>query len=296
MLAVLGPTFLLIGVGWLFGRVTRLSSRPLAQLAFWVLSPGLIFESLRTADLSSAEMVVLFALLHQLGMFALSLGVGRLLFGQDRAGRAVTSLMLTFGNCGNLGLPLLLLAYGPAGVAVGGVFLATNMVLLATLGGAVATWEGKVEWRKSLRDLVRVPWLYAVGGAFLSRWAGFPDALAGATGLLADGAIPLFLLLLGLELAQVRLAQVAQPALGVSLIRLIAGGGLAWALAAALGTEGGLRGSLILEGSVPSAVNAFLLSSQRNRRPELAAAVLLLSTLFSLGTLSLTLFLLRSGG
>lgn len=160
----------------------------------------------------------------------------------------------------------------------------------------MATWEGRVEWRRSLGNLLRVPWLYAAGGALLSRWVGFPEALSAATGLLAGGAIPLFLLLLGLELAQVRLAQVARPALGLALVRLLASGGLAWALASALGTAGPLRGSLILEGSVPSAVNAFLLASQFNRRPDLAAAVLLLSTLLSLGTLSLTLFLLRSCG
>ncbi len=297
MIAVLLPVFLLAGVGWVLGRLGRVPSRPLAQAAFWVLSPALIFESLRTADLSLAGTVVLFALVHQLVMFVLSLGVGRILFRCDRPARATTSLVLTFGNCGNLGLPLLLFAYGPSGVDAGVVFLSANTVLLSTLGVAVAAWEGeRIRWRSTWGKLLRVPWAYAVAAALLVRWTGFPEVFSRATGLLAGGAIPLFLLLLGLELAHVRVTQVAKPAVGLALLRLLAGGALAWALAWGFRVEGVLRGSLIIEGSVPSAVNAFLLASQYGRRPDLAASVLFLSTLFSLGTLCLTLFLLRIVG
>jgi len=295
---VLLPTFIVVGVGWALGRLARVPSRPLAQAGFWILSPALIFESLRTAQLpaSVAATVVAFTVAHYLGMFALSIPVRRRLFPGDRGARAATSLLLTFGNCGNLGLPLLLFTYGQAGVDVGVVFLATNTVLLSTLGVAVATWDGRVHWKRAVGNLFRVPWPYAVVGAMLARWAGFPEVLARATGLLSQGAIPLLLLLLGLELAHVRAAQVARQAGGLSVLRLLGGGALAWALAWASRTHGLLRGSLILEGSVPSAVNAFLLAFQYDRRPDLAASVLLLSTLLSVGTLSLTLFLLGLAG
>lgn len=43
-------------------------------------------------------------------------------------------------------------------------------------------------------------------------------------------------------------------------------------------------------------MNAYILAAQYRRRPELAATALLLSTLLSLGTLSLTLFLLARFG
>jgi predicted permease len=294
---VLLPTFVVVGIGWALGRLAGVPSRPLAQAGFWVLSPALIFESLRTAQLpaSAAVTVVAFTVVHYLGMFALSLPVGRRLFPSDRGGRAATSLLLSCGNCGNLGLPLLLFAYGQAGVDVGVVFLATNTVLLATLGVAIATWDGPHRWR-AWGSLLRVPWPYAVVGALLARWAGFPPLLARATDLLAQGAIPLLLLLLGLELAQIRAARVARQAGGLSVLRLVGGGALAWILAWAFRADGIVRGSLIIEGSVPSAVNAFLLASQYDRRPDLAASVLLLSTLLSAGTLSLTLFLLGIAG
>lgn len=66
------------------------------------------------------------------------------------------------------------------------------------------------------------------------------------------------------------------------------GGALAWALAGALPVEGLLPGSVLIEESTPTAVKASLLGSQYGLRPDLAAATLFLSTLLSLGTLSLS--------
>ena len=296
VLGVFVPTFLVVGIGWVLGRGGHVPARPLAAVSFWVLSPVLIFESLRTADLTASGVVVLFALLHMAGMFFLSRGVGRLLFRDDPGGRAAASLVLTFGNCGNLGLPLLLFAYGPEGVNVGALFLSTQTLVLATLGTAVAAWDAARGARELWRHLARAPWPYAVALAFLARWAGLPEAVARASSLLAQGAIPLFLLLLGLELAQVREVRELRSALALAALRLGVGSALAWGLAGALRPEGLVRGSLVLEGSVPSAVNALLLASQYGRRPDLASSVVFLSTLLSLGTLPLTLFFLRALG
>lgn len=288
---VLWPIFLLVGVGYLAGKLLRLDPCPIAELAFWVLSPALIFESLRTAGLSWAEMgtVALFVSAHYLGMYLLSLPVGRALFGEDRDARAAASLVLTFGNCGNLGFPLLLFALGEGGLEIGAVFLAVNTVYLATLGVAIAA-GGPGRPVEAVRAVLRVPWLYAVAAALVAReLPGFPLWLARTTGALRDGAIPLLLVLLGLELSRIDPRRVFAGAVGLAAGRLALGGMLAWSLALAMGLRGTLRSALILEGSVPSAVNAFLLAFEFKRRPDLAAAALFLSTALSVGTLWLTL-------
>jgi hypothetical protein len=204
--------------------------------------------------------------------------------------------VLVFGNCGNLGLPILLFAYGQAGMDVGAVFLATNSILFATLGIWIACWEGGSSWRKTAVNFFKLPWPYGLGGVALARWlGGLPIWLTRATGLLSQGAVPVLVLLLGVQLAHVRPRELGGSAATLAVARLFIGAMLAWGLAAAFRVQGILRGSLIVEGSVPTAVNSFLLTLQYERRPDLAAAVLLLSTLLSAGTLSLTLFLLNAG-
>lgn len=297
--SVLVPVFTVVAAGWLLGLRLKLDPSPLAKLTFWILSPALIFESLRTAQLplSSYGLVVAFVLAHHLGLFLLSLPLRNRLFPGDPSRQAVASLVLVFGNCGNLGLPVLLFSYGEAGLDVGVAFLATNTVLLATLGVAIASWEGRASWGKLAQGLLTVPWPYAVGAAALFRVAlPLPLWIARATGLLSEGAIPALLLLLGLQLARVRVREIARDAAWLAALRLSLASLLAWGLAGAFGLQGVPRGSLILEGSMPTAVNAFLLSAQFNRRPDLAAAALLLSTALSLGTLTLTLSLLGLPG
>ncbi|MGC9530461.1 MAG: AEC family transporter [Candidatus Bipolaricaulaceae bacterium] len=293
---VLLPVFSLVAVGWGLGRALQLDPAAVGKLVFWCLSPALIFDALRTAELpvASLGLVAAFVAAHYLAMFLISLPLRRWLFPQDTDAQVATSLVLTFGNCGNLGLPILLFAFGRTGYHVGAAFLATNTALMATLGVAIATWQGQRSLRRPLAALFKVPWGYAVLAAGLARWAGpLPTWLARATGLLADGAIPLLLLLLGLQLARVRPRQVARAATILAVARLGLGGLLAWGLGWAFGVGGVLRGSLVVEGSVPTAVNSFLLAMQYGRRPDLAASALLLSTLLSAGTLTLTLFLLQ---
>ena len=62
-----------------------------------------------------------------------------------------------------------------------------------------------------------------------------------------------------------------------------------WVLTLAMGFQDMLRSALILEGSVPSAVNPFLLAFEFKRRPDPAAVALSFSTVLSAGTLWLTL-------
>ncbi|MGY4707892.1 AEC family transporter [Candidatus Bipolaricaulota sp. J31] len=287
---VLVPIFLIVGVGYAAGRLLRLDPKPLSKLAFWVFSPGLIFESLRTASLSWNEIgvVAAFVSVHYLGMYLLSLPVGRLLFGADRDPRAVTSLVLTFGNCGNLGLPLLLFALGERGMEIGAVFLAANTVLLATLGVAIASGEARPS--RAIGAVLRVPWLYAVAAALIAReFPELPLWLVRFTTALKQGAIPVFLILLGLQLARVPVRRIAAGATGLAVARLVLASSLAWGISLLVGLKGTLRDALILEGSVPSAVNSLILALEFDRRPDLAAAALFLSTLLSAGTLWLVL-------
>ncbi len=289
------PVFLVTGVGWLLRKTLRFNPAPLAQLTFWCLSPALIFDSLRTGQLplSTLWMAAGFAVAHHVAMLLLSLPVRRALLPGDRDGQAVASLTMMYGNCGNLGLPVLLLAFGRTGFEVGVIFVAANFVLASTLGIATITWDGRLVWRRMLRTVLRVPWIYAVAAAVVVRMVGeLPTWLANASELLAGGAIPIMVLLLGMQLADVRPRQVAKEATTLAALRLLLGPLVAWGLAAAFGATGVVRGALIVEGSVPTAVNSLILSLQYKRRPDLAASVLLLSTAMSAVSLPLVLHLL----
>jgi len=148
------------------------------------------------------------------------------------------------------------------------------------------TWIGQA---------ARVPWLYAFLLVLLFRATGsvLPVGVYRGVDLLASATIPVQLILLGVQLARVPLRGIAREAVWLTAAKLGLPPLLAWGFTAVLGVEGLLRSVLIVEASMPSAINALILSMHFKRRPKLAATVVFLATVLSLGTLTLILSILN---
>jgi hypothetical protein len=189
---------------------------------------------------------------------------------------------------------VLLFAFGEAGFQFGVLYVVVHAALQAVIGVAIASWkEGMRPW-KLLRNIVSVPWLYALIIALALRATGtvLPGSIIAPIEMLAQAAIPIMLMLLGLQLAEIKIATVLPRALVVSSLKLALPPFLAWGLTYVLGIDGLLRSVLIIEGSTPAAVNALLLSLQYNRRPDLSASILFITTVGSLATMTILLTLL----
>ncbi len=111
--------------------------------------------------------------------------------------------------------------------------------------------------------------------------------------MLAEATIPAFLILLGLQLSQVKLGHRLREAGTVAAMRLLGAPLLAWPILALLGMEGLLRTVMVIEASTPAAVNALLLALEYDRDPQLVSSIVLLTTVASIGTLPGLLLLLR---
>ena len=295
LLEVILPIFLVGGAGAVLGRVTRLDATLLTRVAMYLLGPALIFRSLTTSTVAGGDVLKIgsFVIALHLVLFALSRLVGRWQRWDDDA-RAAGSLVLTFGNCGTYGLAVLLFAYGEAGFTLGIVFMLTGTVMQATLGVGIGAWHRGMKLRTWLGQAARVPWLYAILLSVLfraMRW-DLPLGIFRGIDLLADAAIPVQLVILGIQLARVPRRGIVQEALWLTGLKLAVPPLLGWGLASLLGAEGLLRSVLIVEASMPSAINALILSMHFHRKPELAATVVFLTTILSLGTVTVVLSLL----
>jgi len=98
----------------------------------------LVFGSIRTSDISIALLVVLL----QSIMFGIS-RVVEYMQGRDGDTQASGTLVLTFANCANHGLPVLLFAFGHQGFALGIVFVLISIMMLAI---GVSSWHKGMPW------------------------------------------------------------------------------------------------------------------------------------------------------
>ncbi len=293
---VILPIFLVTGAGAIVGRLTRLDATLLTRIVLYLLGPALIFRSLYTSTVGGEDIlrIAVFVIVLQTILFGISRLLGRVLRWDDDT-RAAGSLTMTFANCGIYGLAVLLFAYGEAGFEFGVVFMLTSLMLQATLGVGIGAWHRGTTFRAWAGRAIRVPWLYAFLIAFLIRLIGWEIHVGIYRGidLLASAAIPVSLIVLGIQLARVPLKRIAGEAIWLSALKLGLPPLLAWGLTGLLGVEGLLRSVLIVEASMPSAINALILAVHFRRNPELAASVVFLTTLLSLGTLTVILSILN---
>ena len=284
------PIFLAAGAGYALGRRFQLDLRSLSRVAFFVFSPCLVFDSLSHSDLSGAEFAQIGVV--SLGVCvivaALALLAGRALR-LDRHTLATFVVAATFGNAGNFGLAVSKFAFGDAALSRAVIYYVFNSLAVYTLGVAVAA-----SGRRPLRDVIRhaliLPTTIAVAVAVLMRLAGLatPQPVDRAVSLLSQAAIPVMLMLLGLQLASIR----EFPRSRLGLMALAAGSQrilaplITLGLALALHLTGVTLQAVVVESAMPAAVITTILAVEYDLDATLVSGAVVLSTLLSPLTLT----------
>jgi predicted permease len=283
------PVFLIAGVGFTARRALAFDPRPVAQLSLYVLVPTLLFQSMLTAKMGGDEIV-------RIGVYAILLtailiGVGFATGSILRAGRAETSglaLSITFMNAVNYGLPVNLFVFGQEGFDRAAVFAVFQILLTFSLAVFVAA-RGRLPWRKALLPVVRMPVLWAAAAGIVLRAAGveLPLPLQRAVTILAGAAVPMVILLLGMQIAGLKARGLRPSAVAATVGRLGVSPAIGLLLVALLAPEPLTAKVLVLEAAMPTSVNVTLLAAEFDADPDLVATVALLTTVASILTVAL---------
>ena len=295
---VITPILLCVAVGVWFGRRFDPDPRMISRLSLYVMLPALVFVSIAESDIQGGD-VTLLALVSVLAIVLLT-GIAWIAAKPLRLPPTTQSafiLTVMLMNTGNFGLPFIEFALGDAGLQRAAVVFVTQAILTYTIGIYVAS-SGTATVRQGLTNILTNPLPYAAIAGFVVNTTGasLPLPLARAVGIYADGSVPLLLLLLGVQLSMIRIdirfrarlrALVASAGLRLLLTPLIV-----LAITAVLGIDGITRDVLVLQLSMPTAVNAIVLSNEFGSDVDLAAPAILVTTLASVATLSVLVALL----
>lgn len=270
------------------GRITPIDSRAIGRVVFYLFSPALVFNLLinNRLPLGEAGLTLLLAALVVAIMGLITLVASRLLK-FDRRTTIVALLATMFANTGNYGLPLIAFAFGDATLAHASLYFVATSILFNSVGVLIASL-GHLDLRAALLGLLRVPVLYAVIIALtLSQMqVKLPLPLERTLSQMASGAIPLMIILLGLELSKVKWSGNLRNIGIVAGIRLLAGPLVGFGLADAFGLANPARQSLIIDAAMPSAVNSTVLANEYKLDTSFITAVIFFGTLLSPLTLT----------
>lgn len=295
ILDVIAPIFLVIGIAYIIGRTLKPDPRSISPFLIYLFTPALVFRSLYQTELTGGEIGGLTGVVFGVAflMMAAGIGVARLLKYDTRTESAMV-LTLIMVNAANYGITLNGFAFGAEGEQVATVYYVMNAMMSNVFGVFFAS-RGSVSLKDAMLNVVRVPIIYAaiLGLSLNVLNVDLPIIIERAfIDIAADAAIPLMLALLGLQLSRVRLSGRIRAVSLAAAMRLLLGPVFGAGLAMLFGLSGLPFKVAIVESSMPTAVLASALATQFGGDAEFVSAVTLISTLASVITLSVLLYLL----
>ncbi len=196
---------------------------------------------------------------------------------------------ILFANTGNMGLPLILFAFGDKGFSVGILYMVSITMLHYTVGIMLLNYD------KSRWEIFKLPLIYAAAaGALLSVYeVQVPTSISRATSLLGEACIPTMIFTLGYKLSEVQLTNLGRSFLAGGM-RVMIGVTLGVLVAWALKLDGLAAKVVILQSAMPPAIFNFVLAEKYKQDSKTVASIILAGTIISILTTPLIIaFLLR---
>lgn len=308
--------------------------RAFSRAQLYLLSPALVFTSLARAETQTSLIleVLVFILCMQSVILAMSLAVG-FAARRDRAGRQAIAISSVFVNSGFYGIPVCMLAFGQWGLVYGTIYMVASSITQSTIGIFLAS-AGRQSSREAAASIFKVPLVYSIVAArLLVRFHALPgEPYMKMLNLLAQAAIPLGLLLLGMQLERIvlewlhgraaealllgtlanidskpaeaedterssaiegtsALCQMEETAstlwrdlrdgIAAAAFRIIGGFVVSFALVQVFDFGASMNQVLVLQSSMPTAVNMVVYATEWDCKPRIVSAAILASTLAS---------------
>ena len=283
VLEVIIPVFSVVFVGLIYGRHFDADLSGFNQISIDVLTPMLVYTALASKDSNLHEIMPLLY-----GLTVLICGCGLLAWLLAR----LTSIdprslvpVVMFNNCGNMGLPLAMLAFGPSGFNAAVALFALNNLLQFSIGTRITSSNAQTS------DLLKSPVMIASVLGFLSLSFDLrpPELIFATMKMMGEASLPLMLFALGMRLNSLKSSDLLDGLIG-ALARPLIGLGLAWLIASLLKLEGSSRGLLILFGALPPPVIQYMLAERYRQEPQLVAAMVMAGNAFAIVFVPLALY------
>jgi malonate transporter len=304
------PVFAVIVTGWFagyVGYVPRGLSDGLIHFAYNVAMPALLVVTIAqepARSLFAWRFLIAFGG-GSLVCFALVFVFARVLGGRGLGGPAMQGWAASMTNTGFVALPVLQATYGPRAVlpaAIATVFVAVVMfpiaVVMLELDADQPRGQGLAPAVKLARRVILNPMVLStlIGVAWSALGLGMPGPIGAYLHILADALTSCALFAIGLGLSVQGLRANSGRAAALTMVKLVVMPLVVLGLGAALRLEPLFLIAAVVCAAVPTAKTVYVLAGEYNCEDSLVAATVSMTTLCSIGTLIVWMYVLAEFG
>ncbi|CAN7386307.1 AEC family transporter [Acidovorax sp. LjRoot118] len=305
--ASLIPVVLFIAIGFLSGQqgwIRAGSVKDLSNLVFMVLTPALLFRTMSSVHLGDVDFAPIAAYFAAAGLvFGGTMAL--LGFTSLAAARALANM---FSNTVMIGVPLVGLVFGEAGLVT--LFTLISLHALILLTAATVVFELAAareragtpghEGRSMLRTVLMavrngiihpIPMPIIVGLLYAQTGLPIPLVIDKPLELLGQALGPLALLLVGVTLAFTTVGTHFRAAMRIALVKCLVHPVAMAAVGWAMGLKGMPLAVMIVAASLPVGANVFLFSQRYEVAQDEVTASVAVSTALALITMPVVIIL-----
>lgn len=296
ILSIMLPIFFVFVVGYIAQSFLKLETVMISRLAIYILVPFLVFRTfyLQTIDSSFMYFIIFLLGLCFLSILLITLFTKVLKYSEEQ--RCGLILSSAFMNNGNYGTPLVLFLFGPEGMKVAIVLMVLQQLLMSTLGVYYAAKGSpfNVGSIDAAGQILRMPMIYGATLGIVFNWLNIPlGTLMKGIDFIADAAIPVIMIALGMQLANMTIRKVDWKLLSFSLsIRLMLSPLLALFIVWQLPLDELTKQIMVIVAATPTAANTTMYAIQFRVQENNVSAATLISTVLSLVTVPVVIYLM----
>jgi predicted permease len=302
--------FLIVFIGYganKIGWVPASASRPLSKIVINIAAPCALLTGVIEYEYTDDAV---FTILMLFGMAALlyvyQWGVGLLackLMKVPREDKGVYMNFILLTNCGYLGFPVSLAAFGSTGLFYMVIMNCVMNIVAFTLGIANVRKADaeKLSFGKSvkrlLKDVINMPVVaLAIGLVLFFLRVPVPEDITYILDMIGSMMAPLSMIVIGLQLTESRPSEVIKNRnlLWVSLLRLIVIPGVFFLAVLPIGFDPQVLSVMMLFLALPCAAIPVVFAEEYGANAKLAAEGTFLSTLFSMISIPILSYLLTT--
>jgi len=305
--SAVGPPLSIAAAGYLLGRWKDVDIEPLSTVTIYLLMPALIFHSIATMPIAVGTVGSLVATMVVFtGAVAGLAAVVGTLVGESGIVLRSGTMAAAIPNAGNFGIPVATFAFGDVGRTTAVLFVLVQNVLMYTVGVYALSSGGDGTHVAALKRVLALPLTWAVGaaGGVLALDVVPPDggSVMGTVSMVGDASIPVFLVILGLQLADMRPASALRRTLPMVGVKVLVAPVVALAAVLAVGvTDSTAARAFVMLAAGPAGVTPLVLAIEFGEdtgdlsAAEYVGTVVFLSIVGSLPVVTGLIVLLRTG-
>ncbi|ENB9400963.1 TPA: AEC family transporter [Bacillus cereus] len=295
ILDVILPILILMLIGAILQRKFQFNLKQLSTLITYCLMPAAVFVNIYDIriEIDLLLQIIYYLMLYSLSLIIVSHLISKILKlekGESAALKNSISLM----NSGNYGLPVsqLIFSHNPVGVSIQ-IFIVIFQNLLTYSYGIYNLLSATKTIGGIIQSFIRLPVFHALvlGILFQSFTIQIPNSIFLPLNQLANSFVAIALILLGAQLANIKLNFFHRVITWSLIGRLLMGPLLALSMIYLLNIDGIVAQSLFIASSFPTSRNTSTIAMEYQIEPELHAQIVLFSTLFSIITVTVVIYL-----